>query len=132
MLFDGGQFGMNAAVGSVEEQEYLGLPGLLEPDQVTELLRQRQQAQAKTQRRNTDAKSQRDQNAGIDDHRRRAAARKELSNLVSAWSRRTGTPHGVIHTELRTATGGPEVARATTAQIEARILKVRRWFVGKS
>lgn len=132
VLFDGGEFGTNAAVGSIEEQEYLGLPGLLEPDQVRELLRQRQSEQLKTQAANREAESLRAQNAGIDDHRRRAAARKELSSLVSAWSRRTGTPHGVIHTELRGLTGGPEVARATTAQIQARIDRLRKWFVGKS
>ena len=40
VLFDGGEFGTGAMVGSVEEQEYLGLPGLLEPEQVTALLRQ--------------------------------------------------------------------------------------------
>ncbi len=45
VLFDGGEFGTGAMVGSVEEQEYLGLPGLLEPEQVTALLRQRQDNQ---------------------------------------------------------------------------------------
>ena len=46
VLFDAKQFGLNAATGSDEEQEYLGLPGLLEPDQMAVLLRERQSAQS--------------------------------------------------------------------------------------
>ena len=42
VLFDGGEFGTQAAVGSEEEADFLGLPGLLEPDQVATLLRERQ------------------------------------------------------------------------------------------
>ncbi|HET7822940.1 MAG TPA: DEAD/DEAH box helicase, partial [Ornithinibacter sp.] len=47
VLFDAQQFGLHAAVGSEEEQDYLGLPGLLEPEQVAVLLRERQAAQQK-------------------------------------------------------------------------------------
>ncbi|WP_240646084.1 DEAD/DEAH box helicase [Georgenia sp. SYP-B2076] len=132
VLFDGGEFGTGAAVGSVEEQEYLGIPGLLEPEQVTTLLRARQAEQVKAQKRSSEATAVREQNAGVEDHRRRAAARKELSSLVSAWSRRSGKPHGVVHTELRSRCGGPEVALARTEEIEARIAQLRKWFVGRS
>ena len=45
MLFDGGEFGTATEAGSPEEEDYLGLPGLLEPDQVATLLRKRQAAQ---------------------------------------------------------------------------------------
>ena len=45
VLFDGGEFGTGTAAGSAEEDDYLGLPGLLEPDQVAVLLRKRQAAQ---------------------------------------------------------------------------------------
>jgi superfamily II DNA/RNA helicase len=131
VLFDGGEFGTGAEVGSVEEQEYLGLPGLLDPEQVTALLRARQAEQIKAQKRQAKAQSVRHQNAGVDDHRRRAAARKELNALVSAWARRSGKPHGVVHTELRTTCGGPEVALARTDEIEARITLLRKWFVGR-
>ena len=42
VIYDGSSFGTAAFAGSDEEQEYLGLPGLLEPEQVRDLLRQRQ------------------------------------------------------------------------------------------
>ena len=45
VLFDGGEFGTATEAGSPEEEDFLGLPGLLEPDQVTTLLRKRQAAQ---------------------------------------------------------------------------------------
>ncbi|WP_194949501.1 DEAD/DEAH box helicase [Actinomyces trachealis] len=131
VLFDGGEFGTGAMVGSVEEQEYLGLPGLLSPEEVTTLLRQRQDAQIKASKREMAAAAQRRANSGLDDARRRVAARKELSQLVSAWARRSGQPHGVVHNELRRVCGGPEVAQASTEEIEKRVRTLRRWFVGK-
>jgi superfamily II DNA or RNA helicase len=45
VLFDGGEFGTATEAGSPEEEDYLGLPGLLDPDQVAILLRKRQAAQ---------------------------------------------------------------------------------------
>ena len=45
VLYDGGEFGTATAVGSPEEEDFLGLPGLLDPDQVRTLLRKRQDAQ---------------------------------------------------------------------------------------
>jgi superfamily II DNA or RNA helicase len=45
VLYDGGEFGTGTAAGSPEEQDFLGLPGLLDPDQVRTLLRKRQDAQ---------------------------------------------------------------------------------------
>ncbi|UNX54137.1 DEAD/DEAH box helicase [Georgenia sp. TF02-10] len=131
VLFDGGEFGTGAEVGSAEEQEYLGIPGLLEPEQVSTLLRARQAEQIKAQQRRGAAAGERGPDDGAADHRRRAAARKELASLVSAWSRRSGTPHGVVHTELRSRCGGPEVALARTDEIEARIALLRQWFVGR-
>src|SRR3954454_430590 len=45
VLFDKQEFGTQAEIGSEEEQDFLGIPGLLEPDQVTTLLRERQASQ---------------------------------------------------------------------------------------
>ena len=45
VLYDGGEFGTATAAGSPEEEDFLGLPGLLDPDQVRTLLRKRQNSQ---------------------------------------------------------------------------------------
>lgn len=125
VLFDGGEFGLGAEVGSDEELDFLGLPGLLDADQVTTLLRQRQQGQMNRSPRAAEA-----ERAEMD-HRRAAELRRELNQLVSGWARRSGQPHGTVHVELRRQCGGPEVPMASVAQLEARIALVRTWFVGK-
>ena len=120
-LFDGGEFGLGAEAGSDEEADFLGIPGLLEPEQVTTLLRKRQAAQAAQPKK-----------AAVSDPRRRREVRKELTSLVSAWAQKSGQPHAFVHAELRRICGGPEVARASVEQIESRIGQVRRWFVGRT
>src|SRR5699024_12227237 len=57
----------------------------------------------------------------------RDALRRELNSLVGAWHHRTGQPHGVTHTQLRDATGGPPSAQASSAQLRERIDLIRRW-----
>ena len=121
-LFDGGEFGLGAEAGSDEEADFLGIPGLLEPEQVTTLLRKRQAAQSAQPKKATP----------VSDPRRRREARKELTSLVSAWAQKSGQPHAFVHAELRRICGGPEVARASVEQIESRIGQVRRWFVGRT
>ena len=47
VLYDGTEFGTLAEPGSDEEYDFIGIPGILEPDQVSELLRHRQARQAR-------------------------------------------------------------------------------------
>jgi hypothetical protein len=128
VLFDGGEFGTQAAVGSEEEADFLGLPGLLEPDQVATLLRARQSEQQAGRSRRTPAPADAaPAEAAL--HKAIPALRKELNGLVGAWHHRTGLPHGAIHTELRQACGGPVAAQASAAQLQERIDTIRRWAV---
>ncbi|MHB1491914.1 MAG: DEAD/DEAH box helicase [Cellulomonas sp.] len=126
VLFDGGEFGTGADVGSLEEEEFLGIPGLLDADQVAVLLRERQANQL-----TTGSKARAAAELAEMDHRRQAELRKELSTLVGAWSRRSGQPHGSVHADLRRRCGGPEVALATPDQLSSRIALLRDWFLGK-
>jgi superfamily II DNA or RNA helicase len=127
VLFDGGEFGTQAAVGSEEEADFLGLPGLLEPDQVATLLRARQHEQLASRARRTGAPAPQREAEAL--HKAIPALRKELNGLVGAWHHRTGLPHGAIHTELRQACGGPLAAQASAAQLRERIDTIRRWAV---
>ena len=145
VLFDGGEFGTATEAGSPEEEDFLGLPGLLEPDQVAVLLRKRQTAQLA-------ARSAAAQDAGPADgslfadpaqavkapekaptvsREQLGVLRKELNGLVGAWSHRTGQPHGVIHNELRSSCGGPALPQASAGQIQARIDKIRQWALSR-
>ena len=123
VLFDAQQFGLNAAVGSADEEAFLGLPGLLEPDQMATLLRQRQSAQKGPGRPKAHPE--------LSTHRAMAAARKELNSLVSAYARKTGAPHAVVHADLRKSCGGPALDQASGEQVAHRIETIRRWFVGR-
>ena len=156
VLYDGGEFGTATAAGSPEEEDFLGLPGLLDPDQVRTLLRKRQDAQLAA-RSATAAPAPQAPSAPRTptapnaisaptspyttsdppappaappvSRQALAALRKELNGLVGAWSHRTGQPHGVIHAELRRTCGGPPLPQATADQIRARIDTIRHWAI---
>jgi superfamily II DNA or RNA helicase len=162
VLYDGGEFGTATEAGSLEEADYLGLPGLLEPEQVSLLLRKRQSEQLTTrsaagaQAPAAPASLFDASDAPAPGAPARAAAgagtpggalagapvstasrqglatlRKELNGLVGAWSHRTGQPHGVIHSELRKACGGPAIPQASADQIQARIDRIRQWALSR-
>ncbi|MEO5708595.1 MAG: DEAD/DEAH box helicase [Nocardioidaceae bacterium] len=127
VLYDGGEFGHEGEVhvGSDEEMDFLGIPGLLEADQVRDLLHSRQSERAKLQRRTRSTPE--DVVRDVSTHEQLATLRRELNGLVAAWNHRTGQPHGVTHTALRKDCGGPAAAIATGEQLQARIDRVRDW-----
>ncbi|MBI5161852.1 MAG: hypothetical protein HY996_10635, partial [Micrococcales bacterium] len=49
-----------------------------------------------------------------------------LNSLVSIQARQSGQSHAQVHAEVRRLCGGPEVSRATVAQLQARIEHLRR------
>ncbi len=117
VLYDGGEFGHSGEVhvGSEEEMDFLGIPGLLEPDQVRDLLQSRQseraQKQAQTQARQQKAGVREpDTVAQVSTHEQLAVLRRELNGLVAAWYHRSSQPHGVTHAALRKECGGPAAA----------------------
>ncbi|MFJ6278443.1 DEAD/DEAH box helicase [Arthrobacter subterraneus] len=130
VLFDGGEFGTGGEMGSEEELDFLGIPGLLDADQVGVLLRQRQQEQQSRRRR--PAAASEPAAPQVVDHRQLTELRGQLAKNVSAWSARSGMPHGVIHTELRKACGGPAVAQANEEQLQRRLKKLQDWFIGRT
>ncbi len=130
VLYDGGEFGFEAEVGSEEELDFLGLPGLLEPDQVRDVLRARQTKQQRRGRAAPAAPAAAAVPADVPLHRRLKEQRQLLNDLVGLWSHRTNAPHGAIHGELRRTCGGPAVAQASPEQLEARIAVLRKRIGG--
>ena len=137
VLFDGKEFGQLAVPGTPEEEEFLGIPGLLEPEHVHELLMQRQARQSR-HRHAREAEAQRqaqEPGAGGEErepalpqalHRTLKEQRQLLNSLVGLYARQTGEPHGLVHAELRRICGGPAVSHATVAQLQARIDVLRK------
>ena len=134
VLYDGGEFGHagEVHVGSEEEMDFLGIPGLLEPDQVRELLHSRQSERAKKQKAASAAKPEPDTVAQVSAHEQLAVLRRELNGLVAAWFHRTGQAHGITHAALRKECGGPAAAVATAEQLHARIDRIRDWATRKT
>jgi superfamily II DNA or RNA helicase len=144
ILYDGDEFGVTA-----EEEDFLGLPGLLDPDQVALLLRKRQSGQRSSLSGHPSTgpvpsgpvpSGAGAAGAGVagaaaaaartppppTTRETLAALRKELNGLIAAWHHRTGQPHGAIHAELRRTCGGPSLPQATAEQIRARIGTMHR------
>jgi superfamily II DNA or RNA helicase len=128
VIYDGASFGTGALTGTPEEEEYLGLPGLLTPDQVSVLLQQRQSKQIAAQKREKAAEpvpAQREPVVTLSAGERRNSLRRQLNTLVAAHHHRTNLPHGKIHAELRRLCGGPPSAQATIEQLEERIATIQ-------
>jgi superfamily II DNA or RNA helicase len=134
VLYDGREFGQLAVPGTPEEEEFLGLPGLLEPGEVHDLLMRRQERQSRHRRvreRTEAANGQGDDRLAETAlppalHRTLREQRQLLNSLVGLYARQAGEPHGSVHAELRRLCGGPAVAQATVAQLQARIEVLRR------
>jgi superfamily II DNA or RNA helicase len=125
VLFDARAYGMQAEPSSRDEADYLGLPGLLEPDQVATLLADRQRRQlARTSRRERREKVPEE----LSLFRALEGRRRELNGIVAQVARVRGVPHSHIHAGLRRAAGGPSLAQATTEQVAARIRLAREWL----
>jgi superfamily II DNA or RNA helicase len=121
VIFDGSSFGTAAPAGSDEEADYLGIPGLLDAEQMRALLHRRQDEQLQKRAAAPGTPTP------ITTHGQLRDLRRELNSLVSVAHHRTGKPHGWIHNELRRRCGGPPIAAATRDQLQERIVAVRQF-----
>ena len=123
--------GAPAQAGTPDEEESLGLPGLLTPDQVSARLIKRQAEQMAAQKRMQAEQSRntepvvREPVVPMSAGERRNSLRRQLNTLVAAHHHRTNLPHGKIHAELRRICGGPPSAQATIEQLEERIATIQ-------
>jgi hypothetical protein len=124
VIFDGADYGTGAVAGSPEEEDYLGLPGLLDPDQVALLLHRRQADQLAAQRGS--GRATKVEARPLTAAEELTALRRELNTLVNALVIRGAGSHAAIHAELRRTCGGPPTAQATAEEIRARLAHLRR------
>ena len=127
VLYEGNEFGFAAAVGSDEELDFLGIPGILEPDQVRDLLRARQARQSRradARRASAGPEHERPEDKPL--YRNLKEQRSVLNGLVGVRAKLSGEPHAHIHAELRRVCGGPAVAQATVSQLQDRIDYLRK------
>jgi superfamily II DNA or RNA helicase len=104
-----------------EDEDFLGLPGLLTPEQTAALLRRREAEQRQRGVPLRPAEAADD----VAPHLAVAKLRREVNSLVAQYAHRTGRPHRQVHVEVREACGGPASAKATLAQLATR----RDWLL---
>ncbi len=130
VIYDGSSFGTATFAGSDEEADYLGIPGLLDAEQMRALLRERQAKQVAERSVSAPVSDPGPQVASAAERvataDRLGELRRELNSLVAMHHHRTGKPHGVIHGELRRECGGPPTALASAEQLGERIAALRR------
>ena len=104
--------------GTGDEEDYLGLPGLLTPEQTAALLASRDVEL----RRRTSGMLDEDlgESEGPSSWREVEALRKEINQLVARVAGRSGRKHAEVHVELRQAVPGPRTASASLEVLLAR------------
>jgi superfamily II DNA or RNA helicase len=122
---------------SEAEEEFLGLPGLLSPEQTAALLSQRDSEMRKRATRlrrgddphapvpadpamAADVAAQQGIADGTTSWRAAADLRREVNRLVSVLAARRGAPHAALHAQVRNAVPGPASASASLELLEAR------------
>jgi len=122
---------------SEDESDYLGLPGLLSPEQTAALLARRDgelRKRAARSRAPADAEPRLFDAAGAAEDiaarhgavgggagwRAAADLRKEINRLVAVLAAKSGASHASLHAQLRRAVPGPASASASVELLEAR------------
>ncbi|SNS76657.1 Superfamily II DNA or RNA helicase [Geodermatophilus pulveris] len=120
---------------AAEEEEFLGIPGLLTPEQTASLLARRDDELRLRIAQRAHAADDTGELPLVQDHpdeddagrswRDAAELRREVNRLVARVAAKTSRPHGVVHTELRKAVPGPPSASASVDVLRARRERLR-------
>jgi superfamily II DNA or RNA helicase len=109
------------AAATPEDQDYLGLPGLLTAEQTAVLLAGRDAAH----RRKASGDAPLAPAAPPPAWASAAGLRREIASMVGQLAARTGESHGAVHARLRDGVPGPPSASATEQILSAR----RDWLL---
>ncbi|MDP9116149.1 MAG: DEAD/DEAH box helicase family protein [Actinomycetota bacterium] len=101
---------------TAEDEEFLGLPGILSPEQIAALLLRRDSAA----RRKADTSAHAPVSGEGAAWRAGGELRREVNRMVAIVAARHGTPHGQIHSQLRRVVPGPPSAAASVEVLERR------------
>src|SRR4051812_45574666 len=127
--------GSPGTVVEAEDEDFIGIPGLLTPAQTAELLSKRDDELrirvAASHRRGDDedavlvVEDHPDENAAGNGWRDVAELRREINRLVNRIAAKTSTPQAVVHTQLRQSVPGPPSASAPVQVLRARRERLR-------
>ncbi len=101
---------------TTDDEDFLGLPGILSPEQMAQVLARRDEHA----RRRASSVEAAPPSAEAAAWRAGAQLRREVNRLVGVLAARQGTPHAQIHALLRRAVPGPASAAAGVEVLEQR------------
>ncbi|SOD74093.1 superfamily II DNA or RNA helicase [Jatrophihabitans sp. GAS493] len=101
---------------SEDDEHFLGIPGLLSPEQTAQLLSDRDSAARRRATSVADAPPSQE----VASWRAAGELRREVNKLVAIYAARAGMPHAQVHAQIRRAVGGPPSASATAELLEQR------------
>jgi len=119
-------YGGRAVLGdevSPAEEEFLGIPGLLSPEQTAALLKSRE-ADVKRRAGVKRALPPKPETSHLV-HEQSSALRREINRLVGRIARQTGQPHAQLHAQLRRTVPGPPSASAPLGVLQQRRDKLK-------
>ncbi|HOZ58861.1 MAG TPA: DEAD/DEAH box helicase family protein [Nakamurella multipartita] len=114
---------MTSGMIGEEDQDYLGLPGLLSPEQTAALLATRDsdlRRRVRSMPRDPLADAPDPDAGSMAGWRAAADLRREVNQLVARVAARTGKPHASVHSQVRRAVPGPASAAADPDVLTAR------------
>jgi hypothetical protein len=121
VLFGDAEFGQLVEPSTEEELDFIGIPGLLDAEDVSELLKRRHARQAARIRDRPPQPA-----APEPLYRNMREERQLLNSLVAIVAKRRGEAHALVHAESRRMCGGPPVAQASMQQLRDRIHYLRK------
>ena len=117
---------------SEEEEDYLGIPGLLSADQTSILLNKRKTELHKKQTKEKKNSKQEEkiiapESSAESNHAKQILLRKEITNLVGQIAGKMGVEHAAVHIQTRKAIPGPANTAAPLDILENR----RDWLLAR-
>mgnify|MGYP000267001217 CR=1 FL=1 len=121
-VIDGNELDADIIPGTPEEEAILGMPGLLSPQQVAELLRDHRAAQTKRLMAQPREATLAEQLTEL---------RRELQDCVKAYARQTNSTPIAVNAEIKRVLGGLPAPMAGVEELQQRINLVRGWAIGR-
>lgn len=125
VLFNGRAIDGNTLDLTPEEEEYLGLPGLLSPNQMASLLRNRDH-ELKLQGVATGSRITEPQQENI--FKKIASTKRDINRVVSRVALARGVAHAYVHKLTQKQVPGPPSSVATLAILEERLAWLQKTF----
>ncbi len=121
-VMDGSELHALLEPGSPEEEAILGMPGMLSPQEISQMIAEHRAKQNQMRAKEPKTQSLADQLSTL---------RGELQSVVWAYAKQIDSTPMAVNAELKRAVGGVPAPLASIDELKERIELVRSWAIGK-